>query len=721
MRITELALRNFGRHREASFALAPGLTVVRGPNEAGKSTIQRAIEVVLTRPATSVDEDLAALRSWGGGPGGTPWVGLGFTWDDLDEGVHTGRVEKAFAGAAGTVRLELDGQATTDPARVEASLADLSGVPSEAFFRSTASVRHHELAGLQRDEAALRERLAASISGADRSSARARRRLEAALADLRPKGGGPGRIGVAEDAVADAERRLKVGEEALVRLERDRDALTVARSHRSDAESALGERRVQLEKARQAERLHAERADAQARFDRYAAAIVLRDELAELDRTHPSPMPLAELRPAVERLRIADARIATLEELLSGEVHVDFDLPPERKWQPRSRMAMALAGLGVLIALIGTALSMAGVLNLGPLPGIVGILVAAIGGLMAWAGLRERNAGKVTRQMKEEEVHRRLRGRSDLEEELRLAQVEHEEVLAKLELPGAPEAEERLAAETAHVARIDEGRARFSGLIGNEHPDTLPARRDTAAREIEQRTAALEALGPIAKEPRARERLEVEVRDAEGVLDRARDGEAAARARVDQNTVDADDLAGLAERLAGWRADLAALRRRERILARTLAELDAAEVATMQRATRFLERRMVGDIARITDGRYRQVRVDDAGLGIEVLSPERGDWVAVTDLSRGTLDVVYLAARLGLVRLVTGDRRPPLVLDDPLVTLDDERAARALAMIREVSGDFQVIYLTTSSRYDAIADAVIVLDGPAAGAEAANP
>jgi uncharacterized protein YhaN len=94
----------------------------------------------------------------------------------------------------------------------------------------------------------------------------------------------------------------------------------------------------------------------------------------------------------------------------------------------------------------------------------------------------------------------------------------------------------------------------------------------------------------------------------------------------------------------------------------------------------------------------------------------------VSQLSQGTLDQVYLAARLGLVRLVTGDRRPPLIFDDPFVTFDDARAARALDMLHELVGDFQVIYLTTSERYDAAADKVVVLEGPTAtdaGADAA--
>ena len=183
---------------------------------------------------------------------------------------------------------------------------------------------------------------------------------------------------------------------------------------------------------------------------------------------------------------------------------------------------------------------------------------------------------------------------------------------------------------------------------------------------------------------------------------------------MEQNPVDAEEVAGLAERLASWKDELAALRRRERIYSRTLQEINAAEQATMQRATRYLERRIVGDVARVTGDRYRRVRIDDTNFGIEVFSPERNDWVPVCHLSQGTLDTIYLAARLGLVRLVTGDRRPPLVLDDPFVTLDDARAPRALELLREVATDFQVIYLTTSDRYDALADAVVVLDGPTA-------
>jgi uncharacterized protein YhaN len=344
----------------------------------------------------------------------------------------------------------------------------------------------------------------------------------------------------------------------------------------------------------------------------------------------------------------------------------------------------------------------------------IGGAIAAIGLALALVGFWLRRGDRVQSQLKDAEVTRRLRGRSEIEQELRQANAERDDLLSRLGLETSEEAEERLTAEESHVAEIETRRARLSGLVGEEPLEALPGRRDAAALEIEQKTAALEALGPIAKEPRARERLEVEVADAERALDRARDEEATARARVEQNPVDAEEVAGLAERLASWKEELGALRRRERIYALTLQQINAAEQATMQRATRYLERRMVGDVARVTGDRYRRVRVDDTNLGIEVFAPERDDWVSVTELSQGTLDTIYLAARLGLVRLVTGDRRPPLVLDDPFVTLDDARAPRALELLREVANDFQVIYLTTSDRYDSLADVVVTLDGPTA-------
>jgi len=714
VRIRRLQIRDFRRYRDLDIDLAPGLTVVRGPNEAGKSTIQRAIELAITRRATSGASDLGALRSWDAAADARTVISLEFEQEE-DEETKVGSLEKVFGGARGTVDLRYDGQTITDPTLCDQVLAELTGVPTEAFFRSTASIRHHELADLARDESALRDRLQASISGADRGTSRARKKLDRALHELNTKGDkNPGRLKVAEAALLQATAALEGGELALAELERDRDTLSGARERRTAADTALAERRSMLEKARQAERLNAERTAARERFERYREATEVVGQLADLSDAHPSANPLPVLRQVVDRLRTLDSTIRELRAALAGEIEVTFDVPPPPTWRPLSRWAIVLVLAGVLVAAATFGAPLVASIDLPAELLFIGAALAAVGLVLALVAFWLRRSDRMHQELRDIDIDRRLRGRSEMEQELREAEADTAQQLELLGLDDLAAAEDLLAREEAHVQAIAQLEARLKGLVGAEPAETLPRLRDAAALEIEQKTHALEELGPIAKEPRARERLEVEVRDQEAALERARDDEANARARVEANTVDAEQVAGHAERVSMWREQFAALQRRERVYAGTLAAIERAEQATMKTATRYLERHMVRDLATVTDGRYRRVRVDDKSLDIEVFAPERDDWVPVGSLSQGTLDVVYLAARLGLVRLVTGDRRPPLVFDDPFVTLDDERAVRAFELLRALAPDFQVIYLTTSARYDGMADAIVELPGPTA-------
>ena len=715
MRIRRLQVRDLRRYRELDIDLAPGVTVIRGPNEAGKSTIQRAIELALTRRVTSSAADLETLRPWDAGAEARPWVAIEFEQEEEDGRLATGTLEKWFGGQKGTVDLVYDGQRVNDPALADQVLAELSGIPTEAFFRSTASVRHHELSDLARDEAALRDRLQASISGADRGTGRAKKKLERAIYELTTKGDkNPGRLKQVEASVAQSADTVEKGELALAQLERDRDTLSTARERRRDAERTLGEKRAMLEKARQAERLDAERNAARERYERYREAVEVSTELDELAQTHPSPNPLPVIRQAVERLRVLDTRMRELRAALAGEIDVNFEVAPEPTWRPISRWGVIAVIVGAVIGIGSFVADALNIAELGMPPLYVGAAIALIGGILTAVALWLRRGSRMQEQLRDVEIDRRLRGRSEMEAELRQAEADTEQQLGTLGLDDLAAAEDLLGREEAHVARMEQLSAQLDGLVGKEPRETLPRLRDGAALEIEQKTSALEALGPIAKEPRARERLEVEVRDQEALLDRSRDDEANARARVEHNTVDAEQVAAEAERLAVWREQLALLQRRQRVLDATLRAIERAEAATMKTATRYLEGHMVRDVSTVTGGRYRRVRVDDKSLDIEIHAPERGDWVPVSILSQGTLDLVYLAARLGLVRLVTGDRRPPLVFDDPFVTLDDDRANRALALLKRVADDFQIIYLTTSDRYDAAAHAVVELPGPAA-------
>ena len=98
--------------------------------------------------------------------------------------------------------------------------------------------------------------------------------------------------------------------------------------------------------------------------------------------------------------------------------------------------------------------------------------------------------------------------------------------------------------------------------------------------------------------------------------------EAQAEAMVAANDVDAEKVAADAEALEDAEEQLAAAERRLRIYEDVLATLNGAERGTMKKAARFLEQRMARDVERITGGRYRRLKVDEATLTFTVFSPE---------------------------------------------------------------------------------------------------
>jgi DNA repair exonuclease SbcCD ATPase subunit len=720
MRITRLQLHEFGRHRDLDIELASGFTIIRGPNEAGKSTIQRGLELALFRKPTATTAELDTLRSWGAAEDERSATRIEFVIDD-EIGANgriatrNGVLEKEFRGQRGRVALQLGDDLYTDPAKAEEVIAELTGIPNEAFFRSTASIRHQELEDLDRDEGALRDRLQASIGGGDKGSSRAKARLEDAIRALKSRGDkNPGRLKIAEEAVSRAEQALKSGEAALQKLELDRDALAQARDVRLRSELALGESRNMLEAARQAERLRTDRAVIAERFERYRQAAEAQLRLQELEAV--PERSISSLRDQLERMRTLQSRVTvmreTLREDLGPEVEPD---EPEPTFSGAGVIALALFLPGVVVSIVAVATFL-------PVLAVGAVLIIAA--LFAFTRFWERRsvAMNVRRLNETRQRDRTLRrqGRVGTEEGVRVAHSGVQNILRELGVSDVAAAENLMAGEQSRRQEIATLQVQVSALVAGQSGGSVGDMRDRAALEMEQKTAALDGLGPLAGDARARERLEAEVRDRHAALERARDGEAGAIARVDANPVDAEQVAGEAERLVTWRDQLAALRRRVRIYETTLAGLNASEGLTMRKATRFLEQQVGRDISRLTGGRYKRVSIDDQTLDIAVWASERNDWVPATRLSKGTLDQVFLAARIGLVRLVTQGRRPPLILDDPFVTFDDTRAARAALLLREISADFQVIYLACSNRYDGLADSVVELPGPTEGESGAS-
>ena len=436
-------------------------------------------------------------------------------------------------------------------------------------------------------------------------------------------------------------------------------------------------------------------------------------EVAQLEATHPSTLPLATLKAAVERLRTLEYRLSEMRAELASEPDVsNFDLAlpnlNPRRWN--------LIGIVLLVAAL---LLGAGAFALAQT--IVGIILAVLLGVAAVAAFvaaaRTRSAQRrraAAYQLREAEIARRLRGRSERADELREAEREREAVLATTGVADMSAAETLLNNEQEHVGQIENAKAEYRGLFSDRPPKgEVEAVRDASAAEAEECRHALSGMGEIgADPPKALAQYRASVERIAGEREKALTTEAGAEAKLAANTTDAEQVAADSEALDDANEQMRQAERRVRIWEETLAAINEAEKATMKKAARFLEQSMSKDVAKITGGRYRRLQVDEVNLAFKVFSPEFGDWVSVQTLSQGTLDQLYLCARLGIVHQVTQPATPPLIFDDPFVTFDDDRARRAFEMLRDVSKEHQVIYLTSTDRYDSLADNVISLPAP---------
>ena len=126
--------------------------------------------------------------------------------------------------------------------------------------------------------------------------------------------------------------------------------------------------------------------------------------------------------------------------------------------------------------------------------------------------------------------------------------------------------------------------------------------------------------------------------------------------------------------------------------------LEQANLTLQQRFSPALGEKSAEIFTKLTQGKYNKVLLN------KTLTPsaqEKGSLLPreTFQLSQGTADQLYLAVRLAICEMVLpADKAAPLVLDDALVTFDDDRMAQALSYLVHLSQRRQILLFTCQSR-----------------------
>jgi len=257
--------------------------------------------------------------------------------------------------------------------------------------------------------------------------------------------------------------------------------------------------------------------------------------------------------------------------------------------------------------------------------------------------------------------------------------------------------------------------ARLCSAAGVATADLLPEKEESAARKREAQThlstlrlqlaqasarpedalrQSLAGQDAVAIESeRDRSRLEIGQRE----LEQASARQAEEQARRALEAIDTSDRAATA------REAMESAAARFRAAIRPWARLRLAHALLKESLNRFRERAQAPMVAAastyfslMTGGRYARLVTDDTGPTPVLLAEEaEGKRKGVEALSDGTADQLYLALRLAALDLRRASHpHMPLVLDDVLITSDDERAANILRALERFAKGGQVMIFT---------------------------
>ena len=578
MRIESLHIDKFGKLRAFDLAFPEGLTIVRGDNESGKTTILAFLRAMLYglngKSASIAQNDRRKYMPWGE-------TSMGGSLRLTD-----GRSAWEIARVFGQTKKQ-DTLRVTDLASGEAVELPAGDEPGRVL--------------LGVDEAVFADTLYVSARGSRPSGD------GAALTDKIRNLVGTGSEDVDLKSVLD---RLRAAKNAIAPRAKDKGRLAAVQREQDEVQRALlASAQEQQELARLRERVQA-LSDAPATAAGRATA-ALRERIAEKER---AALRLADYRRQVDAL---DARIAALE----------AQALPEKAPAPAAGRATAASRapelLFLALALLVSAASVA-----------CGLLFTnyAFAGLIATAGLSV--------------LYMRAKDAREAAEAPAAA--------------AAPEGGRELAAARRERAMYVQQSERLAG-------------------QIAQMEAALEA--EMAPPDPARQ-------------------EALISARVELEALEkrAGDPAAL-------RARLAALKSQESALLQRLAALDMAEQA-LGEAARERQQGFAPELAghverilsRVTAGKYARAAISQS---LEIsLQPGAGALQPWEFFSGGTVELMYLALRLGLIRMLEKHSGPlPALLDDPFVLLDDARCREALGVLRDAAqAGSQVLLFTCQDR-----------------------
>ena len=172
---------------------------------------------------------------------------------------------------------------------------------------------------------------------------------------------------------------------------------------------------------------------------------------------------------------------------------------------------------------------------------------------------------------------------------------------------------------------------------------------------------------------------------------------------LDQKNIEPklDNLSKIEEELVNYKEKKLTLQKNNLSFILAKQVLENAYINMKNSVTPKFTEELSKNISNITNGKYNNIRFnDEEGLIVEI---ENGDYIPASKLSVGTIDQLYLSLRLSMIEDLSKESMP-IILDETFAYFDDERLENVLKYINDKFKNHQVILLTCTNREKEILD-----------------
>lgn len=657
MHIKSIKLKNFKKFsREEGFEVSfpSDLTVVRAPNETGKSTIVSAITAGLFLNPKSVKSK--AFQSWQSDK--LPQISVSF-----EEEGEMFELSKDFE-AKEAVLANLDtGEKITNIEQINKRISEIFGFSDESIFTGIFSVDQNAFYKLDDHKTTLQESLENLVTGSgSRTVSEIIASLEKELSAITKQSlKNPGHL-----------QRIK-GE--LSRIEEVLSGFDAKLSRFSSLSGELVEKSKQLEKIEK---------DFNAKKQVVQFSKEMMGYKKDLDRVDDN----------LEKLDLANRQIALIGERLKGfeefkSIDVDklknkiIELTAKvdfKKWTEES-------GLSQLIrshykTLIYSFIGLFVIFGALSFVSYYSLFIALIFGILA--GVVSYYHWRISKTYS-----------------LRLAAKDLDSILKKFNASSKEELYKRIAEVTKLFSDKDKLMHSFAILGGesaflkqkDERKRLLRVldAADIRAQELNVGTVEDEQqLKQLVRELDVLERNRLELKESVAKIQ----GELKGLNFSEEDQVRMEEMKStLSEQLEYWEKKL-------KILESTRDLMGLAREKTLLGLKDKLGEYVSGFLSVISGGKYKKIFIDQ-DFAFKVFSDEKGsDIVPEDNLSRGAIDQFYLTIRFAFAKILARNKKSFMVLDDPFHNFDETRKNNTKKLLQDLSGEFQVILFTHSDEYD---------------------